>query len=485
MDKKIMIIAIVVSVALIVTLVIVFLPPGEAAGERKAIIICSANDFYGTETEDDFNNGADSKFDNDGAVRWTKALTNCTGDWDQGRPGHNETGSIFVEPLSSIDPFYAEFLFNWTEHYSLLEYAFYNISAWVSSTAPIAGLGAQIGLRWLDSSNQIVRNDWSTNVNTDTGGWVPLNITGVCSNDSGNEITQLKLVMAVNGTMLIGNNVFFDDVKIDRWIAVNVTDPTDPNPPPNRIDSDGFPAQALQVYWVLKYHGYTDDNIFLMLYHTNDNVIDIQVGGSVNDLIGAIIDVNNDDVNASRAKHELNVSAPGSFASQIQTNDQLIIYMGDHGSNGVLADKNATFHFEADNSYITEREFYNLASNITCARMMINIDCCFSGNFLNENSNFGGSWYNIPNSILISAAENRFSWYWININNPDGFAGSWFFHQFWDQLNQSQSIAAAFNFATNWIPAGRMTPLAGIQVPLMQDNLGISNSWSFNSVPSL
>ena len=476
-----MIIAIVVSIALVITLTFVFLPPGETPGERKAIIVCSANDFYGTETEDSFNGGPDSSFEGD------------TGNW-QWSGGGNSTG--IVEPGSQVLRVEAtgpsvmvdgQFTYNWSDIWGLEEYAYYNMTVKTNITPPlVGGSGVKIGFQWINSSDHVIRTDWSNNI-TNPGIW-NLTITGVCNNDTGNEITQLKLLLAVQGIWSAGiDTVQFDDVKIDRWIAVNVTDPTDPNPPPSKVNSDGFPAQALQVYWVLKSHGYTDDNIFLMLYYKNDadGIIDIQVGGKANDLIDAVIDVIDDDVNASRVKRELNVSAPGSFASNIQAKDQLIIYMGDHGSNAILSDKNATFHFESDNSYITETEFFNLVSRITCVRMMINIDCCFSGNFLNQNSNIGGSWYSIPNSILISAAANVFSWYWINKNNPDGFAGSWFFHQFWDQLNQSQTVAAAFNFAINWIPAGRMTPLAGIQAPLIQDNLGISNSWSFTSVPRL
>jgi len=160
--------------------------------------------------------------------------------------------------------------------------------------------------------------------------------------------------------------------------------------------------------------------------------------------------------------------------------------MTDHGSNKVLGDGNATFHFEADNSFITEFEFYDLVKNINCERMMINVDSCFSGNFLNQNKNIGQSWYDLPNCLFVSAASNVFSWYWINTNNGDGFAGSWFFHQFWEQLDQNQTIANAFIFAsTLYVPWRRVNPLVVIQAPLMHDNLGINTTWSFNSNPSL
>jgi hypothetical protein len=178
--------------------------------------------------------------------------------------------------------------------------------------------------------------------------------------------------------------------------------------------------------------------------------------------------------------------------------------MTDHGSNAVLGDGNATFHFEADNSLITEFEFYDLVKEIECERIMINVDSCFSGNFLNSNKNIminvdscfsgnflnsnkniGSSWYDIPNCIFVSASSNVFSWYWISNNNGDGFAGSWFFHQFWEQLDQNQTINNAFFFAINFIPWNQFMPLIATQMPLIYDNMGINITLSFNSDPPL
>ena len=111
-----------------------------------------------------------------------------------------------------------------------------------------------------------------------------------------------------------------------------ITDPTDPPPPPpqGKKDSDGFPAQALQVYWILKNQGYTDDNILLMLYYKGDldGIIDINKFDAIpNDLNGAVIDIANDSVKAARFKQELDVSVSGSFASGLHAEDQLIIFM--------------------------------------------------------------------------------------------------------------------------------------------------------------
>ena len=478
-------IAILLVGVIVIALIFSIIPPSPPPipSSRKAIILGSANDFYPYEAEEDYNSGDDSNLNSDSGF-WAPAGSGAT-------PGHNATyghdapGSLLVQVDTPNVIF--NFTYDWDMHQTLMEYAFYNISAWfqIQGWLPTTG-GGKIGLQWLDSIGNTVRTDWSPLLNPILDDWTILNIEGVCNNNTNNEITDLNLVLAIEAQFPEGSKVFFDDIKVDKWIAVNVTDPTDPNPPPSRIDSDGFPAQALHVYWILKSHGYTDDNIFLMLYHTNDLVIDIKAGdGILNDLVGAVIDVENDNVNASRFKQELNVSVSGSFASEINSRDQLIIFMTDHGSNAVLGDGNATFHFEADNSFITEFEFYDLVKNINSQRMMINVDSCFSGNFLNQNKNIGQSWYDLPNCLFVSASSNVFSWYWISNNNGDGFAGSWFFHQFWEQLDQNQTVANAFIFASNFIPWNQWAPLIVTQIPLMHDNLGINTTWSFNSDPSL
>jgi len=491
-------VAFIMMLVLILSTWILYLPimrKEPLPGERKAIILCSANDFYESESEDEFNGSPDADFTTPTA-NWTHGdtLSNSFLEWS---PFGNKTpGSLSVRPLGP-GPLNASLTYNWSDYYPLKEYALYNISVSVqiNSSIDIVGNGARVGIQWLDSSNKIMRTDWSVYISTTGNKWKNINIFGACNNETGNEILRMKLILAFEGDFVGAgplDSVHYDDVLVDRLIAVNLTDPTDPDPPPSRINSDGFPAQALQVYWILKGHGYTDENIFLMLYHTGDDVIDIDAFDIyTNDLnrsgVLADIDVENDDVNASRFKQELNKSISGSFASGIRQRDQLIIFMTDHGSNGVLPDKNATFHFEADHSHITELEFYNLVKEIDCARLMINVDCCFSGNFLNEKKPIGQSWYNLPNCLFISAASDVFSWYWINNRNPDGYAGSWFFHPFWDQLDQNQTIVNAFNFAFNSIPTTfpPKPPVGVIQNPLMQDNLGINNSWSFNTEPSL
>ncbi|HUX98626.1 MAG TPA: C13 family peptidase [Candidatus Deferrimicrobium sp.] len=458
-------------------------------GARKAFIVASANDFYGSEFEDDFNNGMDANFTADTGKWQHRVSMNINVDVNPSAGGClTMPGALLA---TTAGPGYAELVYNWSDYYAIAEYAYYNISAWIWTESPFqVGPGVKIGLEWWNSSGQVVRTDWSISIPDTAGSWIYLSVDGPCNNETGNEITELKLVIALNGTWNPADEVGIDDIRIERWITVNLTDPFDPGtpPPPRNKNCDGFPAQALQVYKILKSHGYSDENIYFMLYYKDDadGKIDItQTDGPTNDLIGAIIDAENDSVTANNVKQELNVSVAGSFASKIQPNDQLIIFMTDHGSNAVLTDKNATFHFEADGSSITEFEFFDLVSKIKCWRIMINMDCCFSGNFLNQNSSIGLSWYNLTNCLFVSASANALAWYWVDNGNGDLFAGSWFFHVFWDQLDQGSTVGNAFTFAQLFVPAGKVSNLALIQAPLMQDNLGINNTWSFTSFSKL
>lgn len=142
-------------------------------------------------------------------------------------------------------------------YYPLLKFAAYNLSAWVNITtnawAPTTivppGTGARIGLRWLNSTNDILREDWSMGLFNTFTGWTFLNVTAIADNSSLTEITQLHLVLAVEGNMTGTDMVLFDDIRVERWFP-----PPIPIPIPSNTDADGFPAQALQVYWVLKNH---------------------------------------------------------------------------------------------------------------------------------------------------------------------------------------------------------------------------------------
>ena len=149
-------------------------------GSRKAFIVCSANDFYGSEFEDEFNGGPDSSMESNGTGRWRFSGVNTTGALVPGDPGHASSGDL--QMTSGDGPCEGEFTYNWTLYYPLEEYAYYNMSAWIMISVPIVGLGARLGLRWFDSSNQIVRTDWSAPILDSAGGWLYLEVSGVCNN---------------------------------------------------------------------------------------------------------------------------------------------------------------------------------------------------------------------------------------------------------------------------------------------------------------
>jgi hypothetical protein len=456
-------------------------------GSRKALIINSANDFTSDETEDAFNASPDATFDlndiNDINWTWMSSLGSVPDYYTFG-PNRYALG-IWME--NSMYYHNVNWTYDWiTNGYILNNYAKYtmNMSLMVQFGS-LTGPGVRIGFQWINADSQIIRTDWSESINNPTGGFIPINVSGYCNNASGNEISKMNLIVDAEGWGSQDNIfVYFDNVTISWSLQTNLTDPTDFGPPPPPyIDSDGFPAQALQEYWILKDKGYSDENIFFMLYHTNDPVIDIYANDGIpNDLVGAIIDVENNDVNASRLKKELNGSISGSFVSSIQPNDQLIVSLIDHGSNALLGDGNATFHFEADNSLITEFEFFDIMETINCSRMLITIDSCFSGNFI---QNAPGVFYTLSNAVMVSASANVFAWYWINNQNGDGFAGSWFFNQFWQQLSMDVTIMTAFQFGQNFIPFGQAQPLIVSQMPQIADPNNWANSWSFASTPRL
>jgi hypothetical protein len=96
---------------MVVSLVIVFLPPGQIStkGSKKAIILSSANDYYRKDGEPDFNEGNDAKF-NDEENNWTLGnWINMFGAVDPTTPGHDGLPGVFgfllqvqVMPIWSI-----------------------------------------------------------------------------------------------------------------------------------------------------------------------------------------------------------------------------------------------------------------------------------------------------------------------------------------------------------------------------------------------
>ena len=67
-----------------------------------------------------------------------------------------------------------------------------------------------MGLRWLNTV-EVVRTDWSNDLLATAGQWIQINLISICNNVTTNLITELQLVIAVEGTMTHSDEVYFDD----------------------------------------------------------------------------------------------------------------------------------------------------------------------------------------------------------------------------------------------------------------------------------
>ena len=206
----------------------------------------------------------------------------------------------------------------------------------------------------------------------------------------------------------------------------------------NAYNIDSFPAQSLQAYWVLKDLGYSDDEIVLMLYHVNDDFIDVD-GDGHNDLQDALIDVENEDVTKERLYEELR-----NLATIIDDDDELIVYLVDHGEHH--SKTSASFLFEVG-SALTEQEFAEWLNEIRCEKMVVLLDFCHSGNFASSLIEPG-------RIIVASAAGNNEAYYYWEAGNMlseankeiFGNAGSVFFHPFWKMIKEGRTIEEAYEY---------------------------------------
>jgi hypothetical protein len=348
------------------------------------------------------------------------------------------------------------------------------LDVWVKNITPITGK-VSIGFNWTENFDSTNPLHWSwdgATVKNPTGNWQEFIIHSQCPEYADVPTGGCKVVLGYEQTGIGSGSVFFDTVIINATVPLNGT-----GPPPTQTGADGFVAQAIQAYWALKNHSYDDDHIFLMI---NAGDRDVRVWTpATNDFLYTepYIDVNGTDVNSSRFVKELNISISGSWASRIRSNDELLLYMIDHGSNNVDPTKNATFHFDAG-TFVTEQELDSLLDKIICKRMILMFDMCFAGNFMQPFLNASA------NRVLIgSSAPPKLSWYWISAS-INHFAGSFFFHPFWDTLNQTgKTLMDAITAGANHWPFNHLQPVSVIQGPISPgqsyiDNVGILNSWT-------
>ena len=438
-------------------------------GERWALLLGSANDLAKNttlekaEVEDEVPNPSFEENIGDMPTNWKFAV--ITPDpipwWGDPLPGWgfpalDGTYCVGIELPPGSDGYWLLTSDSWIPVTPNTEYtvtAWYTMNDWVA--VPTV---AYLGINWYDSGGeQIGGTVWSPPFPS-VPIWTPMDLTTTSPPNAAYADIKLR---GQNPTAEFAM-VWFDLVHMWHYGYID-------NPSPV-LDQDAFPAQALQAYWVLRNHGYDDDHIILMLYHMGDNFISID-DNNVNALTGAAVDVEDEDVTKGRLENEIR-----DLAAVVEADDNVLIYLVDHGSHDGA---NAYFHFETGDN-LSGQELDNWLDQITCNRITVLVDSCYSGDFIDPLNESG--------RILVSACGppgENLAKYWTGVDPSENipFAGSWFFHSFWESIDTGASIGTAYNLACSSVPA-QFGPYAGmtvenIQNPQLIDNVGDVNSYTF------
>lgn len=440
LNKKVVGIAVAVVAVVSIAVPVWFLVFQANPAQKWALILAGSNDFYGDKDLNVPNPGFE-----EGLGPWmpneTYPGTETEVDVTISHNGQNSLKINATNPNSDVEVFF----FPPVPVTAGVEYL---IRGWIK-TSNVIGF-ATIGVWWLNGSgwppqNFHVSKVYSTPGLNGTHNWTLVSLSAVAPPTA----TQATVLLRLKGSGV----AWFDDISF-HGVIQDIS-----------VDSDGFPAQALQAYWTLINNGYDDNHTILMLYHTGDNFIDIY-GNGTNHLQNATVDVENNDVNKTRFSSEVS-----NLASLADGNDDVMIYIVTHSSRtGDIA----SIHFEADGSSMSETEFQTLIAPFNCNRMTLLVDSCFSGNFISS--------LNAPGEkrIALSASNNVSAWYWTS-SSPSHYAGSWFFHPFWSRLIAGDSIEDAYVYASYTIPKilgtyGNMT-VNEIQSPVLQDNAGDASTY--------
>lgn len=108
--------------------------------------------------------------------------------------------------------------------------------------------------------------------------------------------------------------------------------------------------------------------------------------------------------------------------------------------------------------------------------MTVLVDTCYSENFITSLS--------ANNRILVSASADLVAKWWVEADPPDQpYAGSWFFHPFWERIDAGDSIRTAYNYTCGTVPTqvsqfADMT-VQQIQDPQLDDYVGDASTYSF------
>ncbi|MHA1298328.1 MAG: C13 family peptidase [Candidatus Helarchaeota archaeon] len=323
---------------------------------------------------------------------------------------------------------------------------------------PLGG-GAYLGIVWLNAVNNVLNATYSLNI-IGTTPWTPYTLLAQPAIESPLAV-KFATIMVLEGV----GDAYFDDAQLS--FIPNATLGGSPN-------YDGFPAQALQAYNACRTHGFDDYHIMMMI-DSGDHQVDINATDSItNDyayyenLYPGCYDYIDGNVTKENFTREMNASIEGSWASKINSTTSVMIYMINHGSQ--INSTDAVFHFPRSNDNITEAEMKALLDQINCSRLALFVDCCFSGNFIDS--------LDATNRIQVAAsASGRLAWFW-TMATVNHWAGSWYFHPFWDELKSGKSIAQANTTALNYIPWAQWNDVDTIQGPIVRDSSGTLGSWN-------
>ncbi|MEA2054570.1 MAG: PKD domain-containing protein [Candidatus Thermoplasmatota archaeon] len=312
--------------------------------------------------------------------------------------------------------------------------------------------------------------------------------------DTWTEISFVDMSVDLDGNIVSwtwdfgdGNTTIINEIneKANKWalICVSANDLLYPN-------SDGFPAQGLQAYYTLKAHGYRDDHIIFMLWHDNDN--NISIYGGHNDLLGPPPQIGGPNIppqiDYSHASslpegvnnwYELLHYKINVLASSVGPNDDILIYLVNHGNYSDETNK-AVFCFEDGSSDLPEDIFDSWVDTINCKRLTILVDTCYSGDFIDASSDpgFDSGIDNETNRILISESGHCAGWSYTS-STEDNWAGSFFFHPFFEKIDEGKSIREAYDYAVSYIPSGEIKNVSELQDSQLIDNMGDSNAYTF------
>jgi parallel beta-helix repeat protein len=266
-------------------------------------------------------------------------------------------------------------------------------------------------------------------------------------------------------------------------------------------DRDCFPAQGLQAYYTLRDRGYDDDHIILMLWHddeTSTPTYDCEPNDDddgVDEHISIYDGTNNwldgpDGINGTSDDPEIDIDNMNvtklSLEQQIKNlsnlvgpNDHVTFYFVNHGRKNGTPER-CQIYFEdntsgPDEQYLDAETLDSWLDKIKCRRMNIFIDMCRTKNFINSSINLTQE----SNRLIIGASGgiDNIAHAWFNAR-PTHFAGSWFFHPFWNAIAAENSVQDAYKFAL--YQSDRMAedyPFP-YQYPIMIDKIRDSEQYS-------